>query len=200
MKYLTMYIKVLEKVVRKKLAEALRYGSFNERCKHVKPGVFSCCNNEFILALYKVKDWPLGIHELSHVDYVYCLRRFLDVFQIESCRTIFYSDIEPLDINEYLAKLNRKIQMKLIELELDKTNVRLRNYVERLIENRKKVLMGIRPIKITNFVALACSNTVDLRDLDKLVSNAKTVLNVDLDPIVEQEYAEILANFRSRQY
>lgn len=85
--------------------------------------------------------------------------------------------------------------MKLIELETDKTNVKLQNYVRRLIETRKKILIGIRPIRITNLVALVCNNNVNLKDLDKVMINAKNVLNIDLDPLIERKYAEVITNF-----
>lgn len=194
-----MYLKILENAIRKTVTKVLAPRSFIEYCEHLKPGIFKCHDHGPIIALHKINGWSLDFHGLSNLDYVYNLKRFLEAFHIENCKTIFYSDVEPINVNEYLSKLNRKIQMKLIEFELDKTNIKLRNYIERLIETRKKVLMGIRPIKVMNIVALVCDNSTDVEKLEKLVHSAKNMLNIDLDPVNEQRLAELIINFRYNQ-
>lgn len=195
-KYIAMYMRIFENFIKRTITNILG-GNSREDCRYLRPGIYSC-NNKNILALYRVRDWSINLYELSHLDYIYNLRRFLDVFHIEQCRISFLTDIEPINIDEYLSKLNRRIQIKLTELELDKTNVRLRNYLEKLIEVRKKVLMGINPIRAMIIIALTCENNVDLRDLNKYIHNVETALNIDLDPVLDRRYAEALANFRSQ--
>jgi len=164
-------------------------------CRNIKPGIFRC--NEYFVALYRIKDWSINIHELTYLDYVYHLKRLLDVFNMELCQTIFYTDIQPVDVNKYLSKLNHMIQMKLVELELDKANTRLRSYIEKLLDIRKRVLMGIKPVKSLNIIAMLCSNRVDSDDISKVVYKAKNILDIDLEPVLETHYAELFFNFRS---
>ncbi|MEM1541564.1 MAG: hypothetical protein QW101_01840 [Ignisphaera sp.] len=164
-------------------------------CRGIKPGVFKC--NEYLVALYRIKDWSINIHELTYLDYVYNLKKFLDVFNTEFCQTIFYTDIQPVDVNKYLSKLNHMMQMKLVELELDKANTRLRSYIEKLLDIRKRVLMGIKPVKSSNIIAMICSNRVDSDNINNVAYKAKNVLDIDLEPLLETHYAEIFLNFRS---
>lgn len=190
-----MYVKMVRDSIEKILSKTTQRTRYSSLCSYVKPGVFECRNGEYVVALYRIKHWAADIHALSQLEYIYSLKRFLDVFQIENCRSIFLADVEPLDASSYITKLDNKLQMKLIELEMDKSNVKLQNYVKKLIETRKKILMGVKPIKITNIVALVCNNNVDPRDVDKVVINVKNVLNIDLDPLIERRYAEAVANF-----
>lgn len=191
-----MYIRAMQDSIRRILSKILS-DRYEDQCSQIKPGVYKCCGNEYVLALYKVKNWSLNIHELTHLDYIFNLKKFLDVFSLEHCRSLFLTDVELVDIDRYLAKLNQTIQTKLLELELDKTNVKLKTYIEKLLENRSKVLKGLRPIKVLNVIALTCNKNVSIRDLDKVIHNAENVLNMDLDPITDSRYAEAIAKFCS---
>lgn len=169
-------------------------------CNYVKPGILSCYNNEVIVALYNVKNWSTDMHDLTQLDYVHNLRRFLEILHIENCRQILLTDIESINTEKYLKKLDQNLQMKLVELSIDKTNVKLRNYVEKLLETRKKVLMGIKPIKTISVMALVCPGNINLKDVENIPLNAKNILNLNLEPILESRLAEVLLNFRKNRF
>lgn len=201
LKYLAMYMKILTRSLSSILAKVIQCNdTFNSSlCKYVKPGILSC-NNEVIIALYKVKDWSLSIHDLAQLDYVYNLRKFLEILQVENCRQILLTDIEIIDSDKYFKKIDHDLQTRLIELSVDKTNVKLRNYIEKILETRKKILIGIKPVKTLSIVALVCPNTINLRDLEKVPSNAKNILNLSLEPVVEDKLALTLLNFRAEKF
>lgn len=190
-----MYAKMLGDLIKRRLSNPIAT-AYRTSCTYVKPGIYSCCDNRYVIALYKVKSWSFSVYDLSHLEYLYYFKRFLELFQVEGCRTIFFTDIEPVDVDKYMAKLNRKLQTKLVELELDKSNVKLQTYIERLQEIRKKVLMGIKPVKLLNIIALACNGNAEFRVLESLANSAKSVFNMDLEPIVDRRYAEVIVNFR----
>ncbi|MEM3980536.1 MAG: hypothetical protein QXF79_04685 [Ignisphaera sp.] len=160
---------------------------------------FTCHEDKYIVALYRVKDWPIDVHTLTQLDYVYGLRRFLELFRIEGCKLVFLTDVEYIDIDDYMSKLNHKLQIKLVELELDKSNIRLRDYVEKLLDIRKKVLMGIKPIKTSCIIALVCRHNVNLKDIEKIPLDAKNMLNLHLEFVLEYGIAEAVVNFRQRK-
>lgn len=179
--------------MKKSLAFALGCRDRESICRISESGVFVC--GKYYVALYKIKEWSINIHELTYLDYVYSVKKFLDVFNIENCKTVFYTDVEPVNVDEYLSKLNHAIQMKLVELEIDKANTKLRSYIEKLMDTRKRVLMGIKPVKSSNIIAVVCNN-ISLSDIEKIMYKAKSFLDIDLEPILEPHYADFLINFR----
>lgn len=200
-KHLIMYSKTLAKILGRAFEKILPHSNCNSTtvCNYVKPGIFVCHENKYIVALYKVKNWPVDVHTLTQLDYVYGLRRFLELFRIEGCKLVFLADVEYVDTDDYMSKLNHKLQMKLVELELDKSNVRLRDYVEKLLEVRKKVLMGIKPIKTSNIIALVCRHDINLKDIEGIPIDAKNMLNLHLEFVLEHRIAEAIINFRRRE-
>lgn len=195
--YVTMYLNTVKDFLKRGFSLAKGCHNTTIVCGNIRPGQFRC--GEYIVALYRIKDWSINVHELTYLDYIYNLKRFLDVFNTDFCRTIFYTDIEPVGIDEYLSKLNHTIQMKLVELELDRANTRLRSYIEKLLDIRKRVLMGIKPVKSLNIIAIVCSNKAHSDTIDKIVYKAKNILDIDLEPVIESRYAEFLLNFRLQQ-
>lgn len=194
--YLIMYIKTLIKSINKVLAKAVHHHNVGTTslCSYIKPGILECDNN-VVVALFRVKDWVINIHDLTQLDYVHNMRKFLEILYVENCREILLTDIELVDVDKYFKKIDRDLQMKFVELSVDKANVKLRNYIEKVLEVRKKVLMGIKPIKALNIVALVCSSNVNLKDVEKIPLNAKNMLNMYLEPVLEDRLAEILLNF-----
>jgi len=166
-------------------------------CRYVKPGIHLC--NDEIIALYKVKNWSLSIHDLAYLDYLHNLRKFLEILYVENCRQILMTDIELVDTDKYLKKLDQSLQLRLVELSVDKTNIKLRTHIEKILENRKKVLMGIKPVKTVSIVALLCPNTVNIKDIERVPLNAKNILNISLEPIVEDMLARAILNFRTNK-
>ncbi|MEM1526857.1 MAG: hypothetical protein QXZ41_04450 [Ignisphaera sp.] len=199
LKYLIVYSKTFVKLLEEAFSKILSINSSTPVCDYVKPGIFACNEGKYIVALYKVKNWSTDVHTLTQLDYVYGLRRFLELFHIEGCESVFLTDVEYVDADDYMSKLNRKLQMKLVELELDKSNVRLRDYVEKLLEIRKKVLMGIRPIKTSSLVALVCRRNVNLKDIEGIPFDAKNLLNLHLESVLEHRVAEAVINFCRRE-
>lgn len=194
-----MYSKTFAKLLGEVFSKILSINSSAPVCDYVKPGIFACSEGEYIIALYKVKNWSIDVHTLTQLDYVYGLRRFLELFHIEGCESVFLTDVEFVDADDYASKLNRKLQMKLVELELDKSNLRLRDYVEKLLETRRKVLMGIKPVKTSSLVALVCHRNVNLKDIEGIPFDAKSLLNLHLESVLEHRVAEAIVNFCRRE-
>uniref|UniRef100_A0A7C2Z8W7 Uncharacterized protein n=1 Tax=Ignisphaera aggregans TaxID=334771 RepID=A0A7C2Z8W7_9CREN len=197
---LATYIKVFEDTAKIVLAKSLRGGrQSNSGCNYLKPGIFLCFDGQYLMALYRVNRIGMNILSLSQLDYVYFLKRIIDVFHIEGCRCTFLTDIEPVNTEDYVNNLNRKLQMKLVELEADKSNVKLRSLVENLLEVRKKILMGITPARIANIVALVCAKSVGTEKLMEVGTRARNLLSMDLEPVTNLGLAEAIANFCYQQ-
>lgn len=54
----------------------------------------------------------------------------------------------PVDVNQLLSKIDRQLQVKLIMLESDPTNERLRTEIERLRSLKRRILNGEVPFNV----------------------------------------------------
>jgi len=171
----------------------------NVSCNIIKPGIYKCSNGEKeqILALFTFAN-SMHIEDLSNEDVVYILRKLLNSLYIQDCRVSIYTSLEPVDIEKYLSELNRKLQMKLIELELDKANTKLRSDVERIIETKRKILKNIPPISVENIVALTCKTDKEyilLNAIEKIPSTLKSAFGINTKPVINMFLASSIANF-----
>uniref|UniRef100_A0A7C5XNI5 Uncharacterized protein n=1 Tax=Ignisphaera aggregans TaxID=334771 RepID=A0A7C5XNI5_9CREN len=168
-------------------------------CNAIKPGVFRCKTDALsnIVALYTISGNIISIKDLSLIDATYHVKRILDLFSIPGCETITYFSLKPVDIDNYISKINHKLQMKLVELELDKSNTKLRSYVERLIDTRRRVLKGIKPIDISSIIAFICNDSQSyIEILSSIEHSAKNSMNIELKPVTDPMKAVYIANFR----
>ncbi|MEM0214169.1 MAG: hypothetical protein QW348_07990, partial [Ignisphaera sp.] len=102
--------------------------------------------------------------------------------------------------DSYLSKINSKLQMKLVELESDKANTRLRSLVERLMEIRKRVLSGMIPIETSVLAAVICRDTKAYEDmLVNMPQVSKQILGISLKSVRDFEKISQLINFRQWQ-
>ncbi len=171
----------------------------NVSCNIIKPGIYKCSNGEKeqILALFTFVN-SMHIEDLSNEDVVYILKKFLSSLYIQDCRVSIYTSLEPVDIEKYLSDLNRKLQMKLIELELDKANTKLRSDVERILETKRKILKNIPPISIENIVVLTCKTErehIILDAIEKIPLTLKSTFGINTKPVTDISLASSIVNF-----
>ncbi len=168
-------------------------------CNAIKPGIFRCKTDTLsnIVALYTISSNTISIKDLSLIDATYHVKRILDLFSIPGCETITYFSLKPVDIGNYISKINHKLQMKLVELELDKSNIKLRSYVERLIDIRRRVLRGVKPVDVSSIVAFICNdNQSYIEILSSIEHSAKNSMNIELKPVTDPMKAIYITNFR----
>jgi len=175
----------------------------NVNCNIIKLGVYKCSSRgkEQILALFTFTN-SMHIEDLSNEDVVYILRKLLNSLYIQDCKVSIYTSLEPVDIERYLSELNRKLQMKLIELELDRANTKLRSDVERIIETKRKILRNIPPISIENIIAVVCKPDKEyllLNAIEKMPLTLKSSFGINIKPIVNISLASLIANFRAAE-
>lgn len=167
-------------------------------CEPIRPGIFRCRagSESELVALYEVADVRQDMSELTHVDAVYYLKRFVQFFSMPECRLVTYATLVALDSNKYLEELNRRLQMKLIELEMDKANTRLKTAIERMMEIRRRVLEGVSPLEVNALFSVLCKDSP--QNEEKLLSlrqAAKGILGLELKPVGDAFIASALLNF-----
>ncbi len=182
-----------------KLFNKFRIGTSNVNCDIMRPGIYRCSNGgeERIIALFTFAN-NMHIEDLSNEDTVHILKRFLNSLYIHDCKISVYTSLEPVDIEKYLSDLNRKLQMKLVELELDKANTRLKSDVERIFEIKRKILGNIPPVAIENIVVLACKpdkEHIILKAIEKIPTSLKPVFGIVMKPVTNNFLASSIANF-----
>lgn len=174
-------------------------GVSNVNCNIIKPGVYKCNNSEEeqIIALFTFTN-SMHIEDLSNEDVIYILKKLLNSLYIQDCKVSIYTSLEPMDIEKYLSDLNRKLQMKLIELELDKANTKLRNDVERILETKRRILKNIPPMTIENIAIMTCKSDKEhiiLNAVEKIPSSLRSVFGIMVKPVINIFLASSIANF-----
>ncbi len=168
------------------------------RCSAIKPGIFKCKSNNVnsIVALYTISGSNIPINDLEYIDIVYHMKRFLNLFSIPGCRTVAYFSLQSVNMDNYISQINHKLQMKLVELELDKSNTKLRNYIEKLIDIRRRILKGVTPIDVSNIIAFICSDDIsNVERLSNIEYSAKNSMNIVLKPVMDPLKAQHIVNF-----
>lgn len=176
----------------------LMRGPATDECNIVKPGVFKCRigGAYSLVALYTISSGGTSVSDLDYTDAVYHMKRFLNIFSMPGCRTIMHFSLQPIDVDSYISEINRKLQMKLVELDLDKSNTKLRSYVEKLISVRRRVLMGMTPVSVSNIIAFICSdNSSNIEKLTSFEHSARSSLNITIAPIVDPMKVYRIINF-----
>lgn len=173
-------------------------GASTGKCSAIKPGIFRCESNgvNSIVALYTISSGNIPINDLEYIDIVYHMKRFLNLFSIPGCKTVTYFSLQPINIDSYISQINHKLQMKLVELELDKSNTKLRSYVEKLIDIRRRILRGVTPIDLSNIIAFICSDDMsNVERLSNIEYSAKNSMNIILKPVMDPLKALHILNF-----
>jgi hypothetical protein len=168
-------------------------------CIEVERGIYRCSDSykSKLVAFYTITDVSIRLEELELIDIVTHLKRLVNALAPPGCSIVTLSKIEPVNVDKFLSTINTKLQMKLIELEQDKANTRLRSSLEKLMETRKKVLSGITPVTIENIVAVICDDLELYREqLKKIPKIAEQVLNIKLKAVKNLQLANYITNFR----
>lgn len=176
----------------------VRNPAADNKCSAIKPGIFRCRvgSVDNIVALYTISGGSIPVNDLEYTDAVYHMKRFLNLFSVPGCRTITYFSLQPVNIDSYISEINRKLQMKLVELDLDKSNTKLRGYVEKLIGIRRRILKGMIPIDVSNIIAFICSDdSFNVERLTNIEYSAKNSMNVVLTPVTDPMKARQIINF-----
>jgi hypothetical protein len=102
-----------------------------------------------------------------------------------------------VNIDKYLTTVDSKLQMKIVEIEQDKANTRIRASIEKLLEVRRRVLSGIIPIEISNTIAIVCKDLGVYREsMTKIPKLAKQILNISLKSVRSLDTVTQIINFR----
>ncbi len=168
-------------------------------CIEVGRGIYRCGDNykSKLVAFYTITDVGIRLEELELIDIVTHLKKLVNALVPPGCSIVTLSKIEPVNVDKFLSAVNTKLQMKLVELEQDKANTRLRSSLEKLMETRKKVLSGITPVTIENIVAVMCDDLELYREqLKKIPKIAEHVLNIKLKAVKNPQLASYITNFR----
>ncbi|MEM0026798.1 MAG: hypothetical protein QXT53_02510 [Ignisphaera sp.] len=169
------------------------------KCEEIRRGVYRCYSRSEtkLVALYNVEDSLVRIEEMEYIDFLTHLKRYISTLAPPGCSLVTISSVVPLNPDSYLSKINSKLQMKLVELESDKTNTRLRNLIERLIEIRKRVLSGVMPIETSILAAVICRDTKAHEDmLMNIPRISKQILGISLKGVRDLERISQIINFR----
>lgn len=181
------------------ISKYISRNSFSDRCSVVKPGIFRCEVDGLskIVALYTVSGNNTPISDLNCTDILYHVKRLLSLFSVPGCKTITYFSLQPVNIDEYISQINRRLQMKLVELELDKSNTKLRSHVERLVDIRRRVLRGVTPVDMSNVIGFICSDSPSyIETLSAIEYTIRSSMNVALKPITDPLKVFHIINFR----
>lgn len=168
------------------------------KCHAVKPGIFKCEADGIgsIIALYTISSCTAPVNELEYTDIVYHVKRFINLFTIPGCKTVTYFSLHPVNIDSYISQINHKLQMKLVELDFDKSNTKLRSYVEKLIDVRRRILRGITPVDVSNIIAFICGDDASyIEKLSTIEYTARNTMNIVLKPVVDPLKALHIINF-----
>jgi len=173
----------------------------NKLCKLITPGIFDC--QESILLLLTPSTYSYRLEEFDGIELAHRLKKFIDVTCHPHCKLIILTLGSKLDTFSFLKRLDRDLQMKLIEFYSDRANTNVRNAIKRMIEVKERILRGAKPILLETVIALLCAhnNPNVVREYSTLLSSimymAKTLLGIELKPLNSSELANTIANFRS---
>lgn len=170
-------------------------------CKLITPGVFDCQEN--VLLLLTPSTYSYRFEEFDGIELAHRLKKFIEVSCHPHCELIMLVLGRRLDTHSFLKKLDRDLQMKLIEFYSDRANTNIRNAIKKMIEIKERILRGAKPILLESVIALLCANTSSnaIKEYSTLLSSvmymAKTLLGIELKPLNSSELANTIANFRS---
>jgi hypothetical protein len=171
----------------------------NALCEEIYRGIYRCGNgyDSKLVALYTIEDADIRIDELEYLDLLSHLKRYINTVTPPGCRLITLSKIELVNIDKYLTTVDSKLQMKIVEIEQDKANTRIRASIEKLLEVRRRVLSGIIPIEISNTIAIVCKDLGVYREsMTKIPKLAKQILNISLKSVRSLDTVTQIINFR----
>ena len=175
----------------------LRYRK-EDLCEEIDGGLYRCFDgyNQWIVTLYTLEESFIRVEELEYIDFLNHLKKYITTLIPPGCSLLTVSSIRPINVDKYLSSIGHKLQMKLIELESDKSNTRLRDTIERLIEIRKRILSGIIPVETSNLIAVICRDAEINKTLLKRIPHvAKQVLGVTLRSVSDMRKAIEVINF-----
>jgi len=173
----------------------------NKLCKPIAPGIFDC--QESILLLLTPSAYSYRLEEFDGVELAHRLKKFIDIACHPHCKLITLTLGSRLDTLSFLKRLDRDLQMKLIEFYSDRANTNLRNAIKRMFEVKERILRGAKPVLLESVIALLCANNSSnmVREFSTLLSSimymAKTLLGMELKPLNSSELANTIANFRN---
>ena len=170
-------------------------------CKLIAPGTFDCQGS--ILLLLTPSAYSYRLEEFDGIELAHRLKKFIEVSCHPHCELIILSLGRKLDTFNFLKRLDRNLQMKLIEFYSDRANTNIRNAIKKMIEIKERILRGAKPISLESIIALLCANKNSdaVREYSTLLSSvmymAKTLLGIELKPLNSSELANMIVNFRS---
>ncbi len=132
-------------------------------------------------------------------DLVNRVRHLIEVLTQSSCRAFFVTSVRRLGVSDTLKHLDRKLQMKLVELDSDRLNVKLRKEVEDLRNTRKELLRGALPLEIASSIIVRCSDARDLENAVRTLRAMQDFLGIECEVrrLNDAELVEYLEKFRS---
>ncbi|MCC6045217.1 MAG: hypothetical protein LM572_00335 [Ignisphaera sp.] len=167
-------------------------------CEELSRGIYKCSDDHSskLIALYTIEEANIRLEELEYLDFLSHLKRYLNTIIPPGCHLMTLSKIEPINTDKFLSNIDGKLQMRLVELEQDKANTRLRASIEKLLEVRKRILSGMIPFEISSIIAIVCRDLNIYREsLVKIPGLAKQMLNISLSHVKNPGIATQLSNF-----
>ncbi len=126
------------------------------------------CRSEgtYLICRYGVKDYTIcririlrvskSIEEFDPREISLMYAKFLGILSRYGCRACIHVDVEPIDVDRFVRKIESEIQVKLVEKEYDPSNMRIRKRLEYLVSLRRKILRGSRPCSISSVIDIVC--------------------------------------------
>ncbi len=173
----------------------------DSQCRYIAPGIFECSN--IVVILLAPLSYNYRLEEFDGIELAHRLRKFIEIACYPGCTMTIITMGKRLETSDFLKKLDRDLQIKLVEFYSDRINTQIRNSIKRLMEIKQRILRGAKPISLTSVLAISCrhNGSPDSDTYTSMVHNiehmAKTILGIELKPLNSLHLAEALINFRS---
>ncbi len=173
----------------------------NSQCRYMAPGIFECGN--IVVILLAPSSYSYRLEEFDGIELAHRLRKFIEIACYPGCIMTTITMGKRLEVSDFLKKLDRDLQMRLVEFYSDRANTQIRNSIKRLMEIKQRILHGAKPISLTSVLAISCrrDGSLDVNTYASIARNiehmAKAILGIELKPLNSPHLADALANFRS---
>ena len=190
-------------IIKKFLIKLKNSASRETLCQLKDYGIYECSSKDrpTIVGLYTLEEYHKSIEDYEGRELVQELKKFIEILTLPNCYTLFLTTSKTLDSRQFLNKLDRKLQMKLVELQLDRANARLQSEIMELMQTKRKVIQGIIPLSLNALIAIVCPTNIQeavfyVRTLRDLRHVAKSLVNISLKPVNDLALANAILNFR----
>lgn len=174
-----MYLKKLLSIAKSILLQGKTKAMYREltigECSYLDD-VFVCRDSgEYtVVGLLRLKRISRSLNELIPEEILQGIRGLTRFLANTPCEIHFYTKFRGSSIDRYIKDIDRKLQIKLVELAYDPTNVRVKNEIRRLEELKKRALQGSQPVETSTNLVCMCR----VKDLDLGVNYMRSIQNM----------------------